>query len=78
MRRQKSNEAHGRGPKEGNRIVMYAVFVATLALTVGSSNAQQVTGVPGSPSATTFDTPFSWTKQIASHFTGPNQLRRTQ
>ncbi len=35
------------------RIAMYAALAATVALTGGSSYAQQVTGTPGSPSATT-------------------------
>src|SRR5215470_2963246 len=36
----------------GHRVVLYAALAAAIALTGGSSVAQQITGTPGSPSAT--------------------------
>jgi len=39
--------------KTGHRVVLYAALAAAVALTGGYSFAQQITGVPGSPSATT-------------------------
>ena len=39
--------------KTGHRVVLYAALAAAVALTGSSSFAQQATGVPGSPSATT-------------------------
>src|SRR5262249_30217694 len=38
--------------KTSNRVVLYAVLAAAVVLTGGSSFAQQITGTPGSPSAT--------------------------
>src|SRR5215813_13095007 len=37
----------------GCRVVLYAALAAAIALTGGSSFAQQITGTPGSPDATT-------------------------
>src|SRR5262249_18011985 len=39
--------------KTGHRVVLYAALAAAVALTGGYSFAQQLTGIPGSPSATT-------------------------
>src|SRR5215470_11151851 len=39
--------------KPGNRLVMSAALAAAVGLAGGSSFAQQITGTPGSPSATT-------------------------
>jgi arylsulfatase A-like enzyme len=38
--------------KIGNRVVIFAALIATIWLPGGSSSAQQITGTPGSPSAT--------------------------
>src|SRR5215813_7091526 len=57
MRSQTDNKTSVRRPKEGQRlitgycVVLYAAL-ATVTLTRGPSVAQQITGVPGSPSAT--------------------------